>query len=257
MIIVRNILLSLILVTTFSPLVHASDFKAMTSPLPPYSINKGLHVKGIAVDTLAVLMTLSGSPMETRDVKLMLWSHAFKYATVGPQRIMLNVPRTPKFEKLFKWVGPIHISKYVVIGRKDGKQISSISDLNGYKVGAVRGSLAEKALQQTGLQKGTINSSVTHFIPLKKLDNKMLDYFAHADISALYLMKTMGMNMNKYEIEYTYLEVPLYYAFSKDTKDSFIKTLNDNLQKLKTPGSDGMSRFDKITAKYMPLGSVK
>ena len=250
---VRTIL-CLIWVTLIAAPTQASDYVAMTSPLPPYTINKGLHVKGIAVDTLAIIMTLSGSPMTTDDVKLMLWSHAFKQTTKGPHRIMLNVPKTSQLSPLFKWVGPLHVTKYVIIGRKDGKQITSTADLSGYKVGTIRNSLPEKALIASGVQKKDIASSVTHVIPLKKLDNKMVDYFVHTDTSATYLMKKMGMKMNKYAVLHTYLEVPLYYAFSKDTKDTFINLLNENLVKMKKPGTDGKSRFDKIVSKYLPNG---
>lgn len=252
-----HLVLCLSLMTALGLPATAGEYTAMTAPLPPYSINKGLRVKGIAVDTLAVIMTLSGVPMESRDVKLMLWSHAFKITEAGPHKIMLNVPRTPNIESLFKWVGPIHVSKYVVIGRKNGKNINTLADLNNYKVGTIRDSLPEKALLASGVKKSALASSVTHVIPLKKLDNRMIDYFAHADTSTLYLMKAMGMKASKFEILHTYLEVPLYYAFSKDTDDEFIKKLNINLANLKTPGSDGKSRFDKIAAKYLPNNVLK
>lgn len=226
----------------------------MTAPHPPYSINKGLHVHGIAVDTLAVIMTLSGQPMTTDDVKLMLWNHAMKLTIKGPHRVMLNVPRTTELDPMFKWVGPFHVSKYVVIGRKNGKTLSSIQDLNNYKIGAVRDSLPEKALIASGVDKGAISSSVTHVIPLKKLNARMLDFFVHSDTSATYLMTSLNMKTDTFSVHHTYLEVPIYFAFSKDTDDGFIKKLNDNLEKMKQPGKDGKSRFDKIVAKYLPNG---
>lgn len=246
--ILSSIILSLFILIP----AQASDYSAMTAPLPPYAINKGLHVHGISVDTLAVIMTLSGSPMETDDVKLMLWTHGLRLTASGPNRVLLNVPRTPKLDPLFKWVGPIDILKYVVIGKKDCKPILSVEDLNSTKVATVRDSLPEKALLALGVNKEAIASSVTHVIPLKKLQNRMVEYFAHGDLSTIYLMNRMGINAQDYHIKHTYLEVPLYYAFSQDTSDDFIDILNENLVKLKKPGSDGKSRFDKIVSKYLP-----
>lgn len=234
----------------------APNFIAMTSPLPPYSINKGLHVKGISVDILAVIMTLSGVPMQSDDVKLMLWTHALKITTAGPHKIMLNVPQTATLKPMFKWVGPIDTNKFVVIGRKGGKTINSLADLKGHRVATIRDSLPEKALFESGIKKPTVSSAVTHIIPLKKLDRKMIDFFAYGDVSTTYLMKSMGMKLNKFKVIHTYGEVPLYYAFSKDTPDSFINTLNEKLQKLKKPGKDGKSRYDKIVAKYLPHGVI-
>ena len=247
-----RILSSIILSLTILIPAHAAEYTAMTAPLPPYAINKGLHVHGIAVDALAVIMTLSGSPMETDDVKLMLWTHGLKLTAAGPQKVLLNVPRTPKLDPLFKWVGPIDVLNYVVIGREDCKPILSVEDLNESKVATIRDSLPEKALLALGVNKEALASSITHVIPLKKLQNRMIEYFAHGDLSTIYLMERMGMNAKNYHIKHTYLEVPLYYAFSKDTSDDFIEKLNENLVKLKKPGSDGKSRFDKIVAKYLP-----
>lgn len=239
------------------PAGAAPKYVAMTSPLPPYSINKGLHVKGISVDILALIMTLSGVPMQPDEVKLMLWTHALKLTTAGPHRIMLNVPKTASLSPIFKWVGPIDSNKFVVIGRKGGKTINSLADLKGHKVATIKNSRPEKALFDSGIRKPAVSSAVTHIIPLKKLDRKMIDFFAYGDVSTTYLMKSMGLKMNKFKVLHTYGEVPLYYAFSKDTPDTFIKTLNENLQKLKKPGKDGRSRYDKIVAKYLPQGVIK
>ena len=184
----------------------------------------------------------------------MLWSHALQIGAAGPHKIVLNLPRTPDVEGLFKWVGPLAVTKYVVIGRKKGKKFNALSDLNKHKVGTLRDSLSEKALLESGINKKALTSSVSHIIPLKKLDTKMIDFFAHGDASAAYLMKAMGLKTAKYKILHTYSEVPLYFAFSKDTSDKLIKKLNDNLAKMKKPGKNGLSRVDRIVSKYLPKG---
>lgn len=252
-----RIIFCLILTVGLAQPVYSAGFVGMTAPMPPYSINKGLRVKGIAVDTLVMLMALSGVPIQPKDVKLMLWSHALQIGAAGPRKIVLNVPRTPNVDGLFKWVGPLAVTKYVIIGRKDGKKFKTLNDLNKFKVGTLRNSLSEKALLASGVQKSALASSVSHVIPLKKLDTKKIDFFAHGNTSTAYLMKSLGMKSNKYEILHTYMEVPLYYAFSKDTSDKLIKKLNDNLAKLKKPGRDGKSRLDKIVAKYLPSGILE
>ncbi len=141
----RFILSQIFLILLCFP-ANAQKFNIFASPLPPYSINKGLHLNGIAVDTLAIIMPLSGVNMTTRDVKLMLWKYALKITKKGPRTIMLNVPRTAEFDPLFKWVGPVLVEKYVVIGHKKGDKAFSLSDLDGSKVGTIRGSAPEKAL---------------------------------------------------------------------------------------------------------------
>lgn len=250
-------ILSILMVVALSIPVRASDYVAMTPPLPPYSINKGLHVQGIAVDTLVMIMSLSGSPMVADDVKLMLWSHAFKLATIGPKRILLNMPKTEQTAELFKWVGPIHASRYVVIGRNDAPTVNSLEELSKHRIATIRDSLPEKTLLQAGVPKHSLKPSLTHVIPLKKLKQRMVDYFVHTHFSATYMLEKMGMRLNKYKVHHAFMEVDLYYAFSKDTPDTFIEKLNTTLAKLKEPGKDGRSRFDRIVAKYLPHGTIE
>jgi polar amino acid transport system substrate-binding protein len=245
-------------VLIFSSAAFAAEFIAMTGPLPPYSINKGLHLKGISVDTLVMIMSLSGFPMETDDVKLMLWSHAFKKTQAGPKRIMLNVPKSVRYEKTFKWVGPIHVSKYVLIGRKGKKvSLSSPTSLDAFKIATIRRSAPEKVLLKEGVSKSAIVSSSMHVSALRQLNNKQVDFFAYGNYSAAYLMKGMGMNLQNFKVYYTIKEVPLYYAFSRDTSDELIHRLNENLKTMKIPGPDGRSRFDKIVGKYLPDGAIR
>lgn len=252
----KRLTIFLLLMILFAQPVYSGNFVALTAPMPPYSINKGLRVKGVAVDTLVMIMALSGSPIDAKDVKLMLWRHALQIGAAGPQKIVLNLPRTPDIDDKFKWVGPLTVSKYVVIGHKGGKKLNNLKELEKHKVGTLRGSMPEKALLKSGVPKSVLSSSISHIIPLKKLDTKMVDYFAHGNASTTYLMGKLGIPWNKYEVMHTFEEVPLYYAFSKDTSDEFIKKLNDNLKKLKEPGADGKSRFDKIVAKYLPPGMM-
>lgn len=249
------ILCILMLALSVAP-TRANDFAAMTAPSPPYSISNGLHVNGISVDTLAVIMSLSGAPMQTDDVKLMLWEHGLRMTAAGPRKVMLNVPRTEQLDPMFKWVGPIGVERYVIIGRKNGKRIKTLADLNGHTVASIRNSPSERAILASGVKKSTIKSSLTHVIPLKQLSMRMVDFFVHTNSAAAYLMGAMHMKTDDYSVILTFLEVPIYYAFSKDTKDGFIAKLNENLRKLKKPGKNGVSRFDKIVGKYLPQGAL-
>lgn len=245
---------TLIMILTLTMPCSASEYVAMTSPLPPYSINKGLHVEGIAVDTLAIMMTRTGSPMTPDDVQLMLWDHALKLARTGPKRIMLNMPKTAKTDPLFKWVGPYHVTRYVIVGYVGSPKIRTLDDLKGRKTATIRDSQPEKALLEAGVSKRSLSPSLTHVIPLKKLKRRMIDYFAHTDISATYMLRKMGMSLGDYTVIHTFREVELYYAFSRDTPDSFIAKLNATLTKLKKRSKNGKSQFDMIMGKYLPYG---
>lgn len=245
-----------LLISGYTVPSYSGDFTAFSGPLPPYSISKGLKLKGISVDTLTVIMGLSGAPIERNKIKLMLWQHAFKMTQKGPRSIMLNVPKTTSNSKLFKWVGPIHTTKYVLIGSKGVSPVAIPAGLNGKKTATVRGSAPEKALISAGVPQNALAQSTSHVVPLRQLASKKVDYFASMEASAAYLMTGLGMKPNQYGIAQTIKEVPMYYAFSKDTEDGLIAKLNENLKKMKEPGPDGKSRYEKIVAKYLPNGGI-
>ena len=62
---IATAIIALVVAVVLSTPARAADYIAMTSPLPPYSISKGLHVHGISVDVLAMMMTLAGSPVSS------------------------------------------------------------------------------------------------------------------------------------------------------------------------------------------------
>ncbi|QJB58090.1 transporter substrate-binding domain-containing protein [Pseudodesulfovibrio sp. zrk46] len=247
----------LIISLLFTLPCQAGKYVALTAPMPPFSINKGLRVKGIAVDILSVLMAQSGAPIDTKDVKLMLWRHALQIGAAGPQKIVLNLERTPDNEHNFKWVGPIATREYVVVARKGSPHLNSLNDLGKNKVGTLRDSLPEKELLAQGIPRTAMSSSFSHIVPLKKLKSKMVSYFAHGTASTAYLMKSAGLKWKDYEVVLTFNEVPIYFGFSKDTPDAFINKMNTNLAKLKRPGAGGRSGYEKIVAKYLPPEVVK
>lgn len=257
MILKQKVILSITLTLFMASYASGADFSAMTCPLPPYSINKGLNVQGIAVDTLTMIMTLSGVPMTSEDVKLMLGRHAAKITAEGPAKIMLNAVKTEKNTPKFKWVGPYAINRLVVVGKKGGPTISGLDDLNQYKTSTVRRSLPAQDLIEAGVSGKSLVQFPTCLVPLKDLKNDKVNFFAFYDSAATYMMQTLDMRMDNYKVMLTYREEPLYFAFSKDTPDNLIAKLNTALEKLKQPDKNGKSRYDRIVAKYLPHGLLQ
>nr|WP_321514075.1 ABC transporter substrate-binding protein [uncultured Pseudodesulfovibrio sp.] len=246
---------------SFIPVAQAEQFLAMAAPYPPYSVSKGLQVKGISVTTLMTIMQRCGTPISNREIKLAPWAYAYECTARTPQRIILNALRTPKTEQLYKWVGPIATSKVVLIGRKKDKLfINTKSDLKGYRIATVRWSRPEKALLAGGMNPNELYRSPAHVQALRKLDNGEVDLFAFTEKGAPYLMDGLGMAQSDYTICYTFDEQPLYFAFSKDTDDALINKLNKELKNLKATGAGGLSQFDKLLAEEMrhqKTGSIK
>lgn len=234
----------------------ADEYIVLAGSYPPFCYNKGLHVDGVSVDTLETIMDMTKTPFNRRNIKLMALDKAYSQAERLPKRIVLNVPRTPEVEEKFKWVGPIYFPKYVLVGKKGNKvTISVADDILKYKIGAIRGSDAIEALQEDS-RSSKIKSSSSYVQPLLQLKKGEVDMVAHTDAGTAYFMHKMRMNRKKYEVEFVYRKVPLYFAFSKDTDDATIKLYNDALASYKIAMAHGDSAFAKDMRKHLPRGVI-
>lgn len=231
--------------------VQADTFTALAAPYPPYSVSNGLRVEGMSVSALTTLMELCGKPIQPQAIKLAPWAYAYENTASTPQRILLNAQRTPTTERLYKWVGPVLTSKIVLIGKKSDKLFIPLkSDLKKYRIATVRWSRPEKTLLKGGMDVSNLDRSPTHVKALRKLHCGEVDLFATTVRGAPLLMKGLGMDHSNYTVYFTYDEEPLYFAFSRDTDDRFIKQMNKVLKTLKATGEGGMSKFDKMFSTY-------
>jgi len=236
----------------------AGEFITITTPSPPYSVSQCLRVKGISVTVLSELMKMTGIPFNPKKVRLLPWARAFQEAETKSHRILLNIPRSPRLENSFKWVGPLTKRRFVVIAKKGtALTIDTLADATKYKIATIRDSGPEKVLVSKGADKSKIQQNTTHVQALRGLDANAVELFAHSDLATAYFMTGLGLNPKNYRIVNTYFEEEIYYAFSKDTDDTKISKLNQALNTIKTPSANGISRFEEIVAEYLPNGKLE
>jgi ABC-type amino acid transport substrate-binding protein len=229
----------------------------MAAPLPPYCINKGLHVSGIGVDTMTEIMAAAKVPFDPKQIKLMPFAVGLKKVLNLQGQALLNVPQDNIDGAALKLVGPVDVERYALIGRKGrGLNISTWKDAARYRIATIRGSDAEQALIAWGADPMALMRSSAHILPLYQLASKEADLIALPDMAMAYYLETMGTRGQAYEIVHVYKRVPLFFAFSQDTDNGLVKCLNGALKTLQRPGPEGKSRFDMIVEKYLPDGRL-
>lgn len=253
----KKIVFVLILLSVFAVDASAKKMVMLTGPYAPFSVNKGLRVDGIAIDTFEVIMKMTGMPFEKKKVKYIEWDTAVKVGKAMPNCVLLGIPRTPEVEEKFKWVGPIDFPHYVLIG-KAGKQyeLGSVAEASQYSIGTVRGSDASDYFVEKGLPKSSFVESTSYVQPLLQLKKGEVDLVAFNDMEVAFLMRRMSIDVREFDLAWKSKGIPLYFAFGKATDDATIKLLNNALATYKKPSSQWDSAYDKNTRKYLPRGVV-
>lgn len=235
----------------------ATEFKVLAGPLPPFSVNKGMRTNGIGVDTFAVIAKMTGMPFDRTKVRFLDWSRAYAETMAFPNRVLLNVPRTPAVEDKFKWVGPIDFIQYVLVSKdKKDIQATSLSDFAEYKVGVVRGSGPCAILQKENFASTSLMQSSSYIQPLMQLRGNQVDLIAVSDMGVTWNMRKMRIDQEDYKVVHAFKRIPLYFAFNKKTDDATIQLLNNALESYKRPNPAGISAYEKRVVRYLPYGVV-
>lgn len=223
--------------------LFAQDFNILTEENAPFNFSTDGNVKGIAVDLLIEI--LDGT--KGTDIKVVPWARAYQEAQNKPGTLLFSMGRTESRENLFKWVGPIyHLQLGLIAKKSNGINISSADDFNKYNIGTVRESAPEQLLLKDGASEDNLDRTASLESNLKKLLAGRVDAIAFNIPSALYNLKKMGANLDDYEVIYVLKNLDLYYAFHKDTDDSFINKSQLSLEKLKENG-----RYDELISIYL------
>ena len=224
----------------------------------PFCVNKGLKLNGISVDTYKVIMEMTGTPFNEKQIKFIEWDTAYKVAKKKSNYVLLGVPRTPDIEDKFKWVGPIDFPCEVLIAKaKSDCTVNNLSQASQYKIATVRGSGSDTFLLQNGVSPKSLKTNSSYVQALLQLKKGEADLAAFTDMEAAYLMRRMSLNIKKFKVVYKGKGIPLYFAFGKSTSDDYIKLLNNALATYKKPSSQWTSAYDKNVRKYLPKGVVK
>ncbi len=234
-----------------SPLVRAEipldHLKIMTEEYPPYNYEEDGKLKGIAVDTIVLMLKKTGSRLKREDIRIFPWARAYNDTLNNPGTGLFSTTRTPERESLFKWVGPVGINKMVLTAKKDRKiTIQSPEDLKKYKTGVIIEDIVDQILSAMLLGEGCLEKVSMTAHNIKKLNSGRIDMIGYGEDVAKWEIKRNGFNPSDYETVYVLQSKELYFAFHKSTPDDIIKALQKALDELKKEGE-----YQKIVDFYL------
>ncbi len=243
---IRNLLL-FCLVSGSAAAASVNDIVFMTEQYPPYNFEEDNKLKGIAVDTLALMLQRAGSKQTREDIKLLPWARGYKRLLSKPNTCLFSTTRTEEREHLFKWVGPIAPESVGLIARKDRNiKIGSVEDIEKHNIGTIRDDVAEQYLISAGISVDDMERVPKTMQNIKKLNRGRIDLWAYDENVAMWELKANGFNPADYESVYVLGRKNQYLACHKGTSDSVIQKLQAALDTLKADGE-----YEKILDRYV------
>lgn len=231
----------MLLVMTIS--LNAFDVYTEISGLSSF-YNQDGELVGSSVEIFKELQKIVGN---TDEIKVVPWARGYRYITRKDNVILFAMTRTSEREKLFKWVGPVVKLKWVMYGRKNFiDNIENLNDSRGlYRIGTVRDDVREQYLKKKGFS--NLEPARDNITNIKKLQKKRIDLMISSDIGFSKTVKEAGCKASEFKEVFTFKEVYLYVAFSKNVADKTIAIWQSALEELKESGT-----FKTIYEKYYP-----
>lgn len=239
-------LLSLSLTTVLSSTAFCYDLTILTenSGENNYLDSNG-QIKGFNTDIVREIMQRLNLNF---TIKIVPWKRGYHEVLHRPNVVLFSMVRTFEREKLFKWVGPLNVTKFSFF-KKKGSDIS-INTLDDAKkagaIGCIGDDVREKLLKRLGFT--NLSSLFGKDANVRNLEMLMLgriDLWISTDQIVFKTANDTGIDPNEIEETLTVKKKYVYLAFSKDTDDKIVNEWQHTLEAMKKDGT-----YKKILSQY-------
>lgn len=218
----------------------------VTENLPPLNYLDEGTAQGFSVELLRMMAAQAGLRLE---LQVLPWMRAMQVAEAHAHSVLFSLTRTPERESHFQWVGPIaqrRILLYKLASRAD-LNLAQLSELGSARIGVVRDSAADRALQAAGLRPGAgLELGLDDATNLRKLLAARMEYIALLDWAAAW-------NLRQLQLPYGTLQPVLeqdasksyWYGLRPDADPALVRRLQAALDALKRDG-----RYEKLRQRY-------
>lgn len=204
------------------------DVTYLTEEYPPANYTEKGVLKGYAVDVLRAMWRKMGVPEQ--PVEVSNWARAYNRADTTANTMLFVMTRTPEREGRFHWVGPIHQSRYVLVGRSARHfQVTAPADLARYRVGVIRADIGHKLLLEGGIPDGKLEKVADYRQLLKMLEAERVDMLCVAESMLMAFPRWSNLKPGDIKEVMTVKDVAVYYALSKDTDAALVKRFQNAL----------------------------
>jgi polar amino acid transport system substrate-binding protein len=242
----RTCLLSALLAAPLCARAAGETLLGVTENLPPLNYLDDGSAQGFSVELLRLMATQAGMRLE---LQVLPWQRAVQVAESSARSVLFSLTRTPERESQFQWVGPItqrRILLYKLASRTD-LVLNQLSELGGARIGVVRESAADRALQAAGLRPGIeLEHGLDDATNMRKLLAGRMEYVVLLDWAAAW-------NLRQMQLPYDALQPVMeqdtsksyWYGLRPDADPALVRRLQAALDALKRDG-----RYERLRQRY-------
>ncbi len=216
------------------------DMVFMTEEYHPWNYVEKKELKGLSVDLLRKMWVKMGEA--DHDIQVLPWARGYAMVLRHPNHMLFTMARISQREHLFKWVGPISSTRYMLFGLKKNKiRLSSLWDAREYTIGTVRHDASEHLLSKKEL----LCLQPVHKIDLNihMLYKGRIDLIIYDERSIFHVVESLNYDPDALESVWLLKTVDDYYAFHIDTPDTVIRKYQNALDGLKTEHEQILYRY--------------
>jgi polar amino acid transport system substrate-binding protein len=181
-----------------------------------------------------------------KNIRLYPWSRAYKSLNTVPHCVVFSVARTKQRESMYQWVGPIYYMKTsFYVKKKSDIVIKSLDDARLVpKIGAYYEAYDEQYLR--GLGFNNLEATTNNILNVKKLMNGRFNMITATNVTIGSILKEAGYKKDDIKGVYNFLNVGVYFAFSKDVPFEVVVAWRRALEDMKDDGT-----LQKIRKKWL------
>jgi polar amino acid transport system substrate-binding protein len=230
----------LMFVTASAAAALPGDYKMvlLTENFPPFNMAADgrnyaadQNVSGINADIVREMFKRAGI-----DYGLTLrfpWERIYNQVLEQPDQALFSTTYTSEREPLFKWVGPLASTGWVLLAPPGSQlRLSSLEQAREYRIGAYKNDAVSQHLQSKGFE--PINS-LRDQENVAKLLKGQIDLWATTDPVGPYLAKQEGVSGLTTVLRFN--DAQLFLALNKQTPDEVVSRLQQALNDMKSDGS--------------------
>lgn len=202
-----------------------------TEDSPPLNMLVEGRIIGSSVEKVVRLFSLAGLD---QHLELLPWARAYQYALDKPNSCVFSTTRIPEREGLFKWIGPLARSAWLLYARKEeAVALQSIEQARGESISGYHADAVAESLSARGY---AVDFSSNELAGVRKLLAGRVKYWATSQYSALTLIQQHHWQ-DKVAPVLQFNRVDLYLACHRNFPESSLRALRESWQQMQKDGS--------------------